>query len=550
MKFVNKPDAIKFIKQIKTEGITLRRRFILYIISAIALVLSLIALLLNTFGILNHANIQMMNAMDTQLTSHANSLVHNYDKIAAYAISFSEQLEAGIQNHLTNNNLSFDELENNSKELINLQSSLYDTVYLNMQLAPSSGAFYILNTTVNSNSDTPMYNGIYLKYINLYSESTVNNDFSLYRGSYNTSKENDITFHSGWQNEMKTDFFSNYESIFTNGVHYVLSPVTTIPDTWERARYIYVPIHNINEDIIGVCGFEINDLYYQLVNSSYNTDNSSYIFGLLDEHNGTYSGQFTSSRYNTVKNNTIKTTHNKNSVIFDFTNETCVGKTENVQLGSSTFTIAIMLTEAEYDKHIFDGQVKITIVFLIVALIAFIYCFIISKKYIAPILKKLEQIKTKEKTDDNLKIHEIDDLFAYLEERDNAYEEQLNLLKEARQSAEEEAEKSRLAYEKALKEYEAAQNEIQLLSKEHEKTIVSENYEYFICNLATLTPTESKVYELYLEGKSTKEIIAILNITENTLKYHNKNIYSKLGISSRKQLLKYAALKQQQDKKV
>jgi len=183
-------------------------------------------------------------------------------------------------------------------------------------------------------------------------------------------------------------------------------------------------------------------------------------------------------------------------------------------------------------------------------LIAFIYCFIISKKYIAPILKKIEQIKTKEKTDDNLKIHEIDDLFAYLEERDNAYEEQLNLLKEARQSAEEEAEKSRLAYEKALKEYEAAQNEIQLLSKEHEKTIVSENYEYFICNLATLTPTESKVYELYLEGKSTKEIIAILDIKENTLKYHNKNIYSKLGISSRKQLLKYAALKQQQDKKV
>jgi len=104
MKFVNKPDAIKFIKQIKTEGITLRRRFILYIISAIALVLSLIALLLNTFGILNHANIQMMNAMDTQLTSHANSLVHNYDKIAAYAISFSEQLETGIQNFLTNNN--------------------------------------------------------------------------------------------------------------------------------------------------------------------------------------------------------------------------------------------------------------------------------------------------------------------------------------------------------------------------------------------------------------------------------------------------------------
>ena len=31
-------------------------------------------------------------------------------------------------------------------------------------------------------------------------------------------------------------------------------------------------------------------------------------------------------------------------------------------------------------------------------------------------------------------------------------------------------------------------------------------------------------------------------INQNTLKYHNKNIYSKLGVTSRKQLLEYAAL--------
>ena len=31
------------------------------------------------------------------------------------------------------------------------------------------------------------------------------------------------------------------------------------------------------------------------------------------------------------------------------------------------------------------------------------------------------------------------------------------------------------------------------------------------------------------------------HIKENTLKYHNRNIYSKLGVSSRKQLLQIAA---------
>jgi len=49
----------------------------------------------------------------------------------------------------------------------------------------------------------------------------------------------------------------------------------------------------------------------------------------------------------------------------------------------------------------------------------------------------------------------------------------------------------------------------------------------------------------YLNGKSAKEIQQIASISENTLKYHNKGIYSKLGVSSRKQLLQCAALMKQ-----
>lgn len=58
--------------------------------------------------------------------------------------------------------------------------------------------------------------------------------------------------------------------------------------------------------------------------------------------------------------------------------------------------------------------------------------------------------------------------------------------------------------------------------------------------LPRLTPTERTVLALYLQGKSTKEVLAELNIKENTLKYHNKNLYSKLGVSSRRELIKVA----------
>ena len=69
---------------------------------------------------------------------------------------------------------------------------------------------------------------------------------------------------------------------------------------------------------------------------------------------------------------------------------------------------------------------------------------------------------------------------------------------------------------------------------------VSEQCLRFAQGLQELTPTERAVYDLYLQGKTTREIMNTLNIKENTLKFHNKNLYGKLGVSSRKQLLEAA----------
>ena len=68
-------------------------------------------------------------------------------------------------------------------------------------------------------------------------------------------------------------------------------------------------------------------------------------------------------------------------------------------------------------------------------------------------------------------------------------------------------------------------------------SIASEKIVSFTTGLERLTPTEKEVYKAYIARATTKEVMAKLNITENTLKYHNRNIYSKLGVSSRKELL-------------
>ena len=67
--------------------------------------------------------------------------------------------------------------------------------------------------------------------------------------------------------------------------------------------------------------------------------------------------------------------------------------------------------------------------------------------------------------------------------------------------------------------------------------INSERIENFMTGLQQLTPTEQHIFDAYIARATSKEVMANMNIKENTLKYHNRNLYSKLGVSSRKELL-------------
>ena len=71
---------------------------------------------------------------------------------------------------------------------------------------------------------------------------------------------------------------------------------------------------------------------------------------------------------------------------------------------------------------------------------------------------------------------------------------------------------------------------------ENEK-INTDLLENFANGLKKLTITEKAIYEAHIARVTTKEILANHHITENTLKFHNKNLYGKLGVASRKELL-------------
>lgn len=77
-------------------------------------------------------------------------------------------------------------------------------------------------------------------------------------------------------------------------------------------------------------------------------------------------------------------------------------------------------------------------------------------------------------------------------------------------------------------------------------TVNDDNIQFFVDGIKNLTSTEKLIFDAYTSRVTSQEIMSNLKITENTLKFHNKNIYSKLGVSSRKELLEsYKIIKSQ-----
>ena len=186
-----------------------------------------------------------------------------------------------------------------------------------------------------------------------------------------------------------------------------------------------------------------------------------------------------------------------------------------------------MIPKSDYSQMKLHDTIQVLLVAFLLLFSVVIGCLYLSKKYIAPILKGLERIK-KSQTNEACNIAEIDDLFEFLSQKDNEYEKSLAELSKQN--------------EQAKNEINRVQSENERLASTQKKIVLQDDYDFFLAGLKQLTPTEKRIFNMYMDGKTAAEIMEITAIKQTTLKYHNRNIYSKLGVSSKKQLLNYAAL--------
>ena len=516
----------------------MRRRLFFGFLSILLAVVTLLLLLLNFVGLLNFFDGDMQEPLEQRLTYMSDQVSRNMEQLAANAIDFSEEMSA----ELSRTELPFDRLRNDPDALYALQESAYDTVYSQMRLAPCSGAFYILNATVNTQTERPFYDGIYLKYSNVGSDADVFGSVCMYRGNAKVARKNDIRLYSTWQYETESGTFPEVEGgLFLTDANpakdYYLTVPYKLPDAWERARFLCAPILDASGRVVGVCGFEISDLFFQLSYQTSDSEQKTMLAALLTESAGGYEAQLSGCRSAYVPRLETPLSVQSDGDLFEISGEgmAFLGKTETVAVGNSSHIVAAMLPEGDYLAQVHSRQTSVVILLSLLFVLAVVASFYLSKYSVRPFREAKERLKSEPPGTVTTRIPEIDDLFVFLAQKDREREEELSTYHRQNADLHSEVEQLREAHEKA-------KTRLAHMVDETKQQLDPDNYALFARSLRTLTLREREVFDLYIEGKNSKEIMALLGIGANGLKFHNRNIYSKLGISSKKELLRYAAV--------
>lgn len=584
-------------KEIWHNKRSMRGRFIIYLLSLVLLAGSAMLILLNVIGIVQPPSHDIDRFLEYELNTRTNDIKRQMNALAAHNIDLSQQLQNDIDRVMLEQGIynNYDALNNNPEALTAIQQATYQTLAAKMQQAPASGALYLINASVNTNLLEPTYNGLFLKFTNIYSENTLFNETCMFRGNPQVVRNNNISLYSTWQLELNAHAYPQADKLLhakENNIsqQYILTDVAHLKESWEQSRLFLMPINSNDGRIIGICGFEISSVYFQQRTKQANYKGYPLITAILDKKaDNEYQGQLSNPA--SFVNATIKMSSDGEHEFFTAGQESFIGYTAPLKVGASEHKVAVMLPADSYYHLQQQAKMRLLIMLGIILLLSLLSAGYFSKRYVDPLVADLQQLQQNPDAPPQANVLELNQFFEFLQSHSEQQAEKLRQLQSENnqvqkqyglaamrlQEAQEKQKQTANQYIHLEEQLAALQNEIQqvrlqmeqtqqeklqaqqereqaqqqfnfaqaALEKAIEKKLESvdpDSYQMFIDNLTTLTPKEEDIFNLYVQGCSTKDIISQLGITENTLKYHNKNIYSKLGVKTRKELLQYIEL--------
>lgn len=537
---------------------TLQKKLFWYMLLLTALLLFVLFAGLLLVGRFHSTRTDTAEKLELQMDIFERDMDSYWEKIAAMGVDLSEDMTEIIQTYIDENSLTLSLLTDNKDALSDLQEAMFDPLCQKMYQTSCSGAFVILEATVNSSLPEAdcSRSGLYLEKIR---PDASQSGIVICRGMAEVAASRKIMPHSKWRLEFNTNEFSEYADHFAKASFPVyqscrMTDLGVLPGTSEQAILITVPLLTQSGEVYGLCGFEVNQSYFKAVHAQpTNFERMICLLttcevGRLNADAGLSCG--TVNGYYMTPTGLMVTKDLSNGLtVLSNENEQYVGLSRSITIYQPEYPLCltVMIPKQDYDQIVLTSDIQFALLILLLLFFAAVSCFYFSKRFLLPLLKSLDQVKAGKRVEARSEFLEFDDLFAFLAEQDREHEESMTALTHEMQEAQSEKERLQSEYKKAQEKCESAQMEISRLVYSRKQEVDPMDYQRFLEGVQKLTPTESKIFGYYLSGKSTKEILNTESFKENTLRYHNKNIYEKLGVHSLKQLLRYAALMQQEN---
>ncbi|MBQ4136665.1 MAG: hypothetical protein IJD67_01015 [Clostridia bacterium] len=546
---------------------SLKRKLFAYMLLLTVLLLIILAIGLPIIVHTSNTKDSFTDSLEIQMEVFEKDICAHFDHLAASAITLSKEMSVILENELTAQGIRFSELNDNSETIVNIQENMIEPLRNKLLQTDSSGVFVMLNTTANSSIPTASSSktGLYLQ-VNGY--NPIASEILMYRGIPAVAKKHKITPHRKWRLEFSTDLFPDYAKITGTASlplekAFYITNLALLPGTNEQVLLLTVPMLGENGDFLGICGYEISSSYF----ATYHKQPSklAHLSCLLatDHENILITSEVLScsssdGHFHKLTEDYAVSKKDNGFAVFKDESFSYFGLTKRISLSpkGEKHLLVVMIPKNDYDRAVYAGYAQSAVFVILLLFFTVSFCQFFSKRFLAPLLSALEQIKSDKRAQATSDIPEILDLIEYLNNQEKAHGETLSTLENKHREAEEEKLRLKAEYDRALSDfkkieekYTNAKNDLSRVEAKMERLAYSrkneidpDDYQYFIAGLQTLTESERNLFEYYLAGKSVKEILSITGIKESTLKYHNHNLLGKLGMSSRKQMLRYAEI--------
>jgi len=502
----------KLFSLLRTQDSTIlsfRGRLRSYILLLCSVLLGCTFFLMGSLGLLPSEKNDTAAQLEVLLEDYDKRIALHFNRMAGHGVRLSQLLSAALEQELSDRGAKFSDLSDNLELIKALEERSYEILEQTLRFAGSSGVFVVFDATVNTSVPNAHLSraGVYLKLANIHNCDPIAPILLFARGMHEVGSLHGHDFHNRWTLEFSLDRLGMFETMKKQASAdlsqcFYFSPRLNFEGTWENMMLLGVPLMSRKGEFMGICGLEINSLYFRLafpldasplplVTGLLTCREGNFLAPVKGLNSGAYADNFTASFSEPLKTDWGGRLNRYVSEQGAF-----VGVERNISLSplddGNHWVTALLVPESTHRLSVHLKYLKIAVFSVVFLVLAYILCYLISRRFINPILEKIDAITAGKA--ERTEIPEIDDLIEYLSREETS-------------------------------------------ARVQETLPDMTGYHTFLANIETLSKAERAVFDLYVEGFSAPEIAERLHVTIHTIKSHNRRIYAKLNISSRKELL-------------